>query len=235
MVRVLSKKKRKKIEQYELLLKTEKKNIDLSKKHYEKELSSYIECLNLLADTHTHLCDILEKGTTTVQACVLLNSGRMLSSLGAYIDLLMKGYYFDANIIYRSLIENVYLIECFIKDEKYADKWVNRELKLSEIKEELGLYSSEKFTKFWNRICDYVHVNIPAVLSLHRIRRKPIVDIYHVPRFRLSPEIAVMFFPVIGIMTLCLIVTAFGNLMNQKIKSQIEKSLNKWLIELDNL
>lgn len=231
----MTKKKRKKMKQYELLLETERENIDLSKKHYEKELNSYIECLNLLADTHTHLCDILEKGTTSVQACVLLNCGRILGSLGAYIDLLMKGYYFDANIIQRSLIENVYLIECFVKDEKYADKWVKRELKLSEIKEELGLYSDEKFTKYWNRICDYVHVNIPAVLSLHRIREKPIVDIFHVPRFRSNPDIALMFFPVIGIMTLILLTTAFGNLMNRKVKTQIAKFLEKWQIEVVKL
>lgn len=228
------KKKRKKMEHYELFLEIEKKNIGLSKKHYTEELDSYVECFNLLTDTFVHLCDIL-KPLNYVQACVLFNCGRMLSSLGVYIDLLMKGHYFDAYIIRRSLLENVFLLECFVKDEQYAEKWVKQELKLSKIKKELDLYTWEAFVEYYNDMCDFVHANVPAILTFVELGKSPEAKLYYTPKFKLDPAIAIHFFPLVGYMMLSNLHKAYGNLMNPKIKIQVEKSLMKWKIEVDEL
>ena len=232
----MTKKNQKKTEHYQSLLEKEKENISLSKKHYAKELGLFTECFNLLTDTFLQMPDILEKPITNVQTCILLNCARILGSMRAYIDLLMRGYYFDANIIRRSLFENVFLIQCFIKDEKYVNKWVKQELKFSKVKEEMSFPYHEPFASYYMRMCDFVHSNIPAILTLADIQReKPEIDLSFTPKIKLDSETALRFFPIIGYMTLSLLLNAFGSMMNPKIKNQIGKSLKKWNIEANQL
>lgn len=233
----MTKNRRERNRSYELLLKREEENIKLSRKHYGKELSIFVECFNLLVDTVHHISNILGKPATYAQACIVANCGRILTSLGAYIDLLMKGYYYDAIVIERSLIENVYLIECFVKDEKSAEKWVKGELTFSKIKKELDLYSDEKFVKYYLSMCDFVHANMRAIFTLlvETHKTTQVADVYIIPRFRLDPNIALMFFPLVGFMTLSDLILAFNGLMNPKMKTQIVNSLKMWNLEVGKL
>jgi len=162
------KKKREKRVSYAQFTKTEKENIKLTKKYYDKEISIYIDCFNLLARTFDYLArkSIEEEPFGVAETAMLLNTSRVLTSMRVYINLVMKGYYFDATIIERSLWESMLLMECFARDKKYAVKWMNEELKLSKVKKELGLYTDKKFEEVYAEMCDYVHANVPAVLSL---------------------------------------------------------------------
>jgi len=230
----MPKKKPKKTE-YTKFLKAEKKNIELTKKHYNKEISMYIDCFNLLAQTLYHIIkesykqrDILRRA----EVAILINSTRVLFSIKTYIDLMMKGYYFDAHIIFRSLYENILLIECFTRDEKYATKWLNEELKFSKVKKELGLYSNEALTRFYEDLCGYVHANAPALTSLIKIsKEKDEISIPVLPSFRPEQCPEIDFFPAIGYRVLLLLLNLFRNVMKPEVTSQIEKALDAWKIE----
>ena len=222
------------MEHYELFLETEKRNIRLTKKHYSKELERYIECINLLTDTFQDLCNTL-KPLDRVQACILFNCARIINSLGVFIDLLMKGHYYDSCLIRRSLLESAFLIECFIKDEKYAAKWMQGKLKFSKVKEVLELYTWESFIEYYDDMCDFVHANAPAILTFVKLGKSPEAKLFHTPKFELGSPIAIHFFPIIGFRTLVNLHTAYHEQMNSEIRSQIEKSLESWKIELDKL
>jgi len=203
----MTRNKRKKKGYYEIFLDKEKENVSLSKTHFDKQLGTYIECFNLLADTCVHIFDVLEKPLTDRHASIAFQCARILGSLKVYIDLLMKGYYFDATIIERTLIEDFYLIRCFMEDEKYVDKWVKKELKFSEVRKKLRLYSDESFVGYYEYLCDFVHSNIPAFHTLTEFykRRKHAygfsidrnIQIYFTPSFTSDPVIAIRFFPVV--------------------------------------
>lgn len=238
-MRVLSREKRNGMEPYVRFIEAEEKNIESTKKHFDKEIGIYIECFNLLAQTIDHIAEQSinwEPPFQLTETVILANTTRILNSMRTYIDLVMKGYYFDARIVHRSLYENVLLIDCFTRDRKYVDKWMAKELKLSEVKRELGLYSEEKLEKFYEEMCDYVHANVPAILTVVDLRGEvDRIDLLTKPQFDLKQTPVDVVFPLIGYMTLGLLHNFFGNVMKPNFKSKIREALTRWKIDAEQL
>jgi len=195
----------------------------------------YVECFELLAETIYYLIDEMKKqkpifGMT--ETAIFCNCARILGSMKVYLDLMMKGYYYDANIIYRSLLESMYLVECFIKDKKYAEKWMKYELKFSKVRKELALYSDEATTEFYKELSDFVHANIPAVSTLTESRGERTIDIFFTPTYELEPASLIpRLFPYIGYYMLELLLKSFRDMMKPNIQTKIRKALKKWRIK----
>ena len=237
---------KKKMDSYAHFLEAEKRTIKSTKKHYAKEISIYVECFNLLVQTIDHIAERSVKvkpplGLT--ESAILFNAARILSSMRVYIDLVMKGYYFDAHIIRRSLYESVLLIDSFTRDKKYVDKWVDKELKLSQVKKEVGFYGKEILERFYEEMSDYVHSNIPAVLTLveleppARMHAEELwsADVHTRPSFESERISTGSVFPIMGYLTLGLLLRFFGNKMKPKTRSKIYEALRRWKTEVERL
>lgn len=226
----MCKEKRKEVEHSEYLAKTEKENIRLTKKHYNKEIGSYVECFVLLYETIVHIIEEIlrkDRGLNKVEAAIFFHCARIVISSRVSLDLVMKGYYYDAYIINRSVFESVFLVQCFVKDSKNVEKWERGEK--IRFKKELDLFSSKGYEEAWQNACNYVHANIPAIRTLvefHNEGRS--VDIHFEPLFRLHSDTADLLFPSVGILMLHTLLIAFGNIIKPKIKAKIERKLKKW-------
>lgn len=99
-------------------------------------------------------------------------SARIVLTSKAYLDLILKGYYYDSEVIYRSLVESIdvmrLLVGCKDKEEanKYARKWLKDKLDTKTIKQELNLSQNKQFSRLYGELCDYVHSNFKAVRTL---------------------------------------------------------------------
>jgi hypothetical protein len=84
----------------------------------------------------------------------------------------MKGYYYDLEVVFRSLVESInvmrLLVECkdIEKANRYAKKWLKGKLDLQTVKQELNLTENKQFSLGYGELCDYVHSNFKAVRIL---------------------------------------------------------------------
>lgn len=223
------------------LTKSEKENIQKSKQFYGKEIRLYTKCFSLLSEVLNHLTESINRKDETIgkkDFTVFAICGRIFNTSKIYLDLLMKGYHYDASILNRSLLENVYLMEYLIRDEGNIDKWLKGELKFSKVKKELGLFSNELFQKAYELFSDYIHSNIGAILSLasisyekrNRSKGERRITFFIEPQFREDEDTKHDFFPSIGITTLCILSRNYGNMLDSKMKSRI-KRFEKTLLE----
>jgi hypothetical protein len=222
---------------YQQLLRTEGDNIRLTEKHYKKAIDFYIESVNLLHEVVLNILGSAKKQkrkSTNVESVICVNCARIISSSRVLLDLVMKGYYYDAYIIQRSLVENALLIECFTRDEKYAKKWVNGELKMSKVKEKLGLYSSQEFVDMYATLSDFVHANAPAIIPStfekleKKLTKKYNASIFFTPRFEKDSNTFILLFPFAQFYVIVTLSKLYQGMVKRGIKTRIKNMWQKW-------
>ena len=133
---------------FEDLFTIENENILKTKKRYRKEIRNYTKCFDLLSDLISHICSQSNDKNLTHGArdfVFITFCGRIGLTSKVYLDLAMKGYYYDAEIILRSLYDNLWLLFFLAsQDEKTAGetakKWLKRKLDMRAIKKAVGVF-----------------------------------------------------------------------------------------------
>lgn len=221
---------------FEEISQAEKENVLKSKMLYGKEIRNYIKCFELLYDFIEYIGNqsTTKKITLDPRDSVVFSiSGRIVVTSKAYLDLAMKGYYYDAEIIYRTLLENLCFLLFFVtrQDKKDADenatKWFHGKLKLSTIKRELDLFSSKPFSLVYGRLSDYVHSNFQAVRILVKYdEEENRLDVAGRPIFR--PDYGrTAFYPGVGFSAFYMLLANFDQLIEPNFKSQITDKMSK--------
>ncbi len=205
---------------FEELSKNENRNASISKINFDKEIRNYKELFNLFNKLVDQIADKSIRREIELQEkdVVIINiSNRIIGTSKVYLDLVMKGYSYDSNIILRSLLENTCLMLYFIKDKENIEKWLSGELKLKRVRKELGLFTDKRFSKIYEYLSDYVHSNFVALKSLN----EPEYDDGWVARMTIEPRYRpnlgkYALFPSVGSIALAAFIKNFERILDPK-------------------
>jgi hypothetical protein len=221
---------------FEEVSQAEKENIEKSKAFHGDQIRNYIQCYELLYSLNEHIGHqstakrIIFNHRDSV---VLMISTRIVLSSKACLDLAMKGYYYDSEIIHRSLLENMcvlHLLVCCKDTEKAnenAKKWLNGELKLHNVKKELKLLSNKEFSRGYRILSGFVHSDFKAVKTLIKFDfTQGSINVSPKPIF--MPEAArIMLYPHAEFTVLYHLIANFAEVIEPDFKSKTLDTLNK--------
>lgn len=96
----------------------------------------------------------------------------------------MKGYYHEATIINRHILEGALICQLSTEKEGYAWKWFRGELRLRELRRILNLNNSRDFRDAYRMMSECVHLDIRSLNTIVELeRKKKILSVYWVPKF----------------------------------------------------
>lgn len=140
---------------------------------YKREIQNYCQCSDLLDEIIGYLTEATSnepRELDAVDTAFITMSVRIGQSSKVFMDLTLKGYYYDSMIIDRHLLEKLYFL-LFLElnerkvAEQIAEKWVHTgKLETKKIKEFVGVYSFEPFIKLNTQLNDFAHANFPAIV-----------------------------------------------------------------------
>jgi len=228
----------KKIDLFEKFERDEGKVIELTNKSYSEELQAFRHCFNLLGDALVFLSlySKYHPFDSDRKSGAFLISTRVFRSLKAYIGLVRRGYYYDASIIFRSILESVYICMCLSKDENHAKRWFEGDLKFGRVKRELGVYADQYFLEFYNDLSNFTHSNFQAVLSLFKKTEEQGLTKLECASvaFEKESRTAIMIYPCIQVFLLYLLDSIFANELDtvglhNEILQFIEETVPHWV------
>lgn len=154
----------------------EEKTTKETLRRFGKDLELYQRSFDLCSETVGHICEYAEKRLvdSTAKEAVLFILPRIMQSMQAVRLLTLKGYYYDARIIERSLIEAIGLCAYLALDDKEAKRWIaGKDIKVPKIslfdyvpqllRIDTGDFSAKSV---YGQLCHYVHTNARAIVSL---------------------------------------------------------------------
>jgi len=146
------------------------KDIDrLEKKVFKETMSKQlwlvdwnIQAINLLAEMTLFVSK--KKTNTGIKAATVLMLPRLLRTSKSVFNLIMKGHYYDGEVIRRSFQENLLLLISFEKNKTILERWLNgKQIDAYGVRNALGLKGAPDH-KLYSYLCDFVHSKIPAHL-----------------------------------------------------------------------
>jgi hypothetical protein len=213
------------------LSESERKNIKKTKSLFAREICNYRKCYGLLYKVLRNISNATKKKEKTTKLrdffifqlfCRTIGTSKIL------LDLIMKGYYFDAMIIERSLLENSCLILYLREDETNVMRWMSGDIKLSKIKEQLNLYSNESFMSGYSYLSDFVHTNLGAVRHLAKIKSESAMRTQIEPKpIETSYEGWFLFYPKHGQLGLEIILNDYPEDIDDTLVREIQEFLKK--------
>jgi hypothetical protein len=152
----------------------------------------------------------------TKLATTLLSS-RFLVSAKCLFNIVMRGYYYDAWIVLRSLQENFFHYLCFEESNNYAKRWFKKpkdknRLRLREVKEVIKVSSNPHVKEAYSFMSDFVHSNMNAI-SRNMVkfylddpnRRRPVDS----PEFRRDSDLLLKTFGALNTAMLLVLIRTF--------------------------
>ena len=142
---------------------TAKKNL----RHFKKEFELYARSFNLLSETINYLNGLTDGQVfSTGKYAVLFIMPRILQSMQSIRALILKGYYYDAAILHRSLVEGIGLCAYLALNEKEAKNWVGgKDVKIAKI-ELVNRIFTLSGKSVYGKLSGYVHTYMKAIASL---------------------------------------------------------------------
>jgi hypothetical protein len=226
---------------FALLSEHERKYLKEISKRYTQEILDYSECFDLLNDAMRHIADVkleIKEDFKLSDVTIFTVCNRIIGTSKTYLDLQLRGYKFDANIIMRSMLENIELLDWLVKDEKNANRWLDGKIEFKVIRKELGLYSNKKFLQAYDGFCDYVHSNFKALTDLFQLsEQREILDekgtVRRMTTLIIEPDTENLnldedsLFPSIGYSALNALKEKYLTLLKPEIKSRIDNMFEK--------
>jgi|WetSurMetagenome_2_1015567.scaffolds.fasta_scaffold109142_2 hypothetical protein len=217
--------------------KVEEENTEKSKVMFGDQISNYLQVYELLYNLNEHIGDQSKTKHIILDyrdSVVLMLSTRVVLSSKTCLDLCMKGYYYDSQIIHRSLVENIvtimYFTCCQDKDKANAnaERWLNGKLKFGMIRQEMNLNPEQAnvLGYAYSTLSKYTHSNYPALNTLiSKDYTQGSIDISPKPIFK--PEIAcIALHPHIEFSTAYLLIANFVELIEPNFKYATLEKLN---------
>lgn len=153
----------------------ENENIEKTKALFGEQIKNYVDFYELLYNLHEYAGNQSRVKNTIYDykdSVVLMLSTRIVVTSKAYLDLVLKGYYYDSEVVFRSLVETLdvmrLLVDCKDKEKAnlFAGKWLKGKLNHQTIRQELNLTQGKGYSRLYSELCDYVHSNFDAVKTL---------------------------------------------------------------------
>jgi len=143
------------------IIEAEKKTIQESSRELKEEIALYQETLNLAVEMLDNLySDYRKKDTSFADFALLPILSKIIMSLKSYFDLVIKGYYHEATVIERNILESVLLCNLIAEKEEYAVKWLKGELRSWDVRKALRLKDEGDLQEIYKMMSDYVHTNV---------------------------------------------------------------------------
>lgn len=228
---------------FEEISQAEKENTEKSKALFGDQIRNRIETYELLYSINERIGNQSINRNIVFDyrdSVVLMLSSRSIMTLKACFDLDLKGYYYDTEIIHRSLFENLcvimYVVLC--EDKQLANenalKWLNGELKIHKVKKELNAIGNyEQFLEAYRILCGYVHSDFKSISSLITVNpSNGSLHVFHKPEFN-ACFARIAFYPHVEFSLLNLLIANFSEVIEPNFKSQTLKKLME-LIEEGN-
>jgi len=131
-------------------------NVKVLHEKFSKELEMYKRSFSVMTeavlDVHNKLA-LSQAPTPVKDFAITLVSAKFIRSSKAALNLLLNGYLYEANILWRAMLENILLLNCFLKVRK-----------VRRLIQELS--SDENFKRTYSWLSDYVHTNPPSFRSI---------------------------------------------------------------------
>lgn len=157
----------------------EKKATKTTLRRFKKALEIYERSFNMCYETVSAICDSTKDKLldSTAKHVILLMLPRIMQSMQSIRDLVMKAYYYDAAVLERSFVESLGLCAYLSVNEGEAKRWRDGKkinvasINLLEYVPRLlggvqGTNHSDDAKRVYGELCDYVHTNVRAVVSL---------------------------------------------------------------------
>jgi len=164
---------------YGIVESVEVENVKVLNERFSKELELFRRSFNLLVeaiiDIHNKLQCSESHPLLARNLAFTLISAKFILSSKALLNLSLNGYPYEANVLSRTMLEDLLRLHCFLKDEKSAEEWLTRNLNVKKAKciaPELSL--DEHFKWLYNWLSHYVHTNPPSLSSLTEVSNERI-------------------------------------------------------------
>lgn len=149
----------------------EAKCIKQTKQEFQKELIRFKHSFNALCYAFQVILRSKQLQDPQKQAIVLLMP-RLIFLSESIHELTLKGYYFEASLLERDMIEGIGLCSLFSRDRDEASKWARGErvrIPKRQIAHETAVFfksaSDNRVKKLYDSLSGLVHLDAKAVIS----------------------------------------------------------------------
>lgn len=224
---------------FDYFTKREERNIQIVTEHFSEELDFCKGIFNMLFDAFKSITDAYSEKWTYSKKASFFIIPRLIMSTKTTLELLIRGYYFDYEVIQRGLMESVALLKLLSEDEEAAKKWLAFEKieipKWKLMHRLLPPSPAKKATKLVNKMyaqqSDFVHSSFVAIANewaLQLSRRKTYIEF---PKFDKSMVGALLSSP-FSLMTIMILTEVFREELEEsfrmKVMNLVEGKISEW-------
>jgi hypothetical protein len=214
----------------------EKQSIRLSQENFPEDLRKYELSANILAQTLNEInlsfrnreLKPENKIATAFLAYRFLIASKCVFNIG------VSGYYYEAQILMRSMYETVIYCLSFQLSNDCARKWLTGRLKLGEAKQVIKNSSARISTEAYSLLSEYVHSKQPAIARTLRFRGNLEIESQTGPRFMEKGYGLFREFRALNISLLEVLVAIFANDLEKKTKDTIIAFISEEKKEIKN-
>lgn len=226
---------------FDYLTKKEEENVERTREELSEEFELSKETLEMLYDCFKAIASSYSDKWSHSKKAAFLILPRLIMSTKTSIELITRGYYFDYEVVQRSLLESLALLRLFSEDEEAAKEWLDRE-KLELPKWKLVHYVTSSpnkkirrlIDKIYSNLSDYVHSSSFAIISEwteHFTRNKEALDFPKFNKSRIREEISTP--P--SLLIIAALTTIFEEELEESFRAGLinflERVISKWIAE----
>lgn len=145
--------------------------IKQTKREFQNELTRFENSFNVLCSAFSVVFQSKLSQDPRKRAMVLLVPRLIFLSKSIH-ELALKGYYFEASLLERDMIEGIGLCSLFSRDREEASRWMKGEradISKRQIAHEIAVFfrsaSDNRVKKLYDLLSGHVHLDAKAVIS----------------------------------------------------------------------
>jgi hypothetical protein len=202
---------------------------------FKKENKFYERALNFLYEVVNYLYQSKSSEHFDSTFAILTMLPRLFGTIQSIRVLTVKGYYYDAVILERSVVENLGLCVYLARNEKEAERWLTgkdiRMPKINIFDEFFSLISSDAVKKddygkaLYGKLSQYVHATLKAIGPTYVISIGDIEDQSYKVDYAFPPffdEKLVTHFALYPMLTLIMLVELFKDLKDRYLNKMLK-------------
>jgi len=226
---------------YNMSLRAENEITKYMLSQFKKEIKFYERALNLLYEIVDYLYQSKPSTPFDSTFAILTMLPRLFGTIQSITILTIKGYYYDAVILERSVVENLGLCVYLAKNEKEAKRWLTgkdiRVPKINLFDEFFSLVSEDagkkdhKWKALYGNLSQYVHATLKAIGPTYVVNIGDIEDQSSKVEYVFPPffdEKLVTHFAVYPMLTLIMLVELFKEDLKDRYLNKILKCLGDY-------
>lgn len=216
---------------FDYIGKVEKENIRKTRVLLKREIKLYKKSFNLLVGVLDELYPPhMQKAKSITDMAVLPILSKIAMSLKSYFNIVMMGYYHEAIIFYRNILESALLCMLVAEKPQFVEKWLKDAIKPWEVRKELGFKS---VVDVYDMMSDYVHLNVRSIGAFVEIRmeeQRGLMIAGWVPQFN-QDTARFMLIPVLG----PLLISYLSDSHKKRLHTKLLKRISKYMKRIEKI